>query len=1257
MSDIAARLSAASGDAGWRPGQRSSPTQTADTSASTDAKLPSDNGNSDSAIAAAAAALALRSSVSSSDAIESDMNTARSVSAERAAVGGDTMMRMWNDGLPATTSSTSAAAAQSPAANEESSGRSAAGHDHDGGGGNRASGQRNERNVDFVDESAGLRRDDALGTEAVQPGMVNGPSLVWSYQLQRGRQRPAGASAGGGGAVRHSAAAGGAAARGPAAASSAQTPSRRSRSSGRADTAAAPSASSSAPLFTASTSTSSILPLPPPVGPSLPTIPHILIDPIDVRAGDRGWRNIPDAIRDSIATLMDTTRALSQAQSVVVAALQRRAGHSETAHALSTRASTEQLTQLARYINTDVVRRLDAPCTGHVATTKAMHSVLNRVSTLEAVVEAQDRTLQQAMRDIQSLKAQVKGGDENGSGGSNAKAQSSSSFVTAKSLEARLASLITTLPSHKSLELASASTLESARAHAEALCSTKADVITVRSMANDCEVLSNQLASVRSSVESTPSIIAVKQATSAAVDNALAPLKQQIQALEAQIGNMLGRAADGAAGSSTAAHQQWTGGAAGGVGGRGRAGVAGARMGAGARSVSVHPARRPATAAGPFTSASGIFSGSCCDGDSDNVAANSGGKGTIVLAAEAAVRSRMATISTAIERQVSNLKSDIEKRVTSQIDDLKEEMVGQLTQKASKIELTRAATVRPTSDQVVDMIRSHTSLLEVQLKRKVEGSEVTAMVRKGVVAELQLQGQALLPGVFGVGDVAAASAGVTHQQHAGAGLASAGLLSRPGSGGGAAAALPSSSASAAAAVLPGYDANITSNIITASNLPAIVSALNARIDALAATSAAASASSAHGSAGFEAIDSAAVEDLRNGVADAAAAIDGLKAEVAAVQKQQQQQQHAGASAQTALLSTIGHGAGSGAVDAGAVVSGRWMWKSRQLLPYYSHAHPTPPPSQHQQQQRLAAGTANAAYRGGSNGHDFSSSLLNDSTTILVDASFTGNLNVNDNNTSIANTAVPSGGRGGYAPPPPSAASAAPQSSQYRITGLVNWDLQVVNSAPDLLLWKGGASTAASNAGAATAAAAAATASNSSSKGGEIICVRPGLYKVSMGFFALVPPSITILVNGAPAVSLPARAHVGATVPVPLPLLASSGAAAHVVAHPPRMPSSAAGLHDTTVASDLGVDAADVSHAGGAGLATAAAALTTGTAAAGSSMVGAGAAHGQYILHAHPAGAVGGVTAVHYFALPANARLSVLFAGDTRGQGFIEVAKV
>jgi hypothetical protein len=49
--------------------------------------------------------------------------------------------------------------------------------------------------------------------------------------------------------------------------------------------------------------------------------------------------------------------------------------------------------------------------------------------------------------------------------------------------------------------------------------------------------------------------------------------------------------------------------------------------------------------------------------------------------------------------------------------------------------------------------------------------------------------------------------------------------------------------------------------------------------------------------------------------------------------------------------------------------------------------------------------------------------------------------------------------------------------------------------------------------------------------------------------------------------------------------------------------------------------------------------------------------GGVVVHSHPGGTVGGLSAQQFVSLPAGARLSLAFAGNERGQGFLELSKV
>jgi hypothetical protein len=177
----------------------------------------------------------------------------------------------------------------------------------------------------------------------------------------------------------------------------------------------------------------------------------------------------------------------------------------------------------------------------------------------------------------------------------------------------------------------------------------------------------------------------------------------------------------------------------------------------------------------------------------------------------------------------------------------------------------------------------------------------------------------------------------------------------------------------------------------------------------------------------------------------------------------------------------------------------------------------------------------------------------------------------------------------------SAAAAAP------VRGLVRFDLQPesAGSAADSLLWSAGA-------------------------GEVVVARRAGIYRVEAGVFALSPPALTLLLNGAPVLSTA----------LPLPILADSAGAGRA-------------------ASFLASLAADGGAGDGAPASSAAAPhLAVADAGAGATLDG-----GELVLHRHPAGAVASVGFSTCVALPANAHLSLLFAGRSSGQAYFSLAKV
>ena len=109
----------------------------------------------------------------------------------------------------------------------------------------------------------------------------------------------------------------------------------------------------------------------------------------------------------------------------------------------------------------------------------------------------------------------------------------------------------------------------------------------------------------------------------------------------------------------------------------------------------------------------------------------------------------------------------------------------------------------------------------------------------------------------------------------------------------------------------------------------------------------------------------------------------------------------------------------------------------------------------------------------------------------------------------------------------------------------------------------------------------------------VIAERQGLYKISAGLFACAPPVVVLLVNGAPVATFKA----------------------------PHVDGSSAVTSDGTAHWEV------------------ASAVPAGT-----------------CLLSHPEGTVGGLSILQFVALPAGARVALVYSGDVRGQGFLEITK-
>jgi hypothetical protein len=199
-------------------------------------------------------------------------------------------------------------------------------------------------------------------------------------------------------------------------------------------------------------------------------------------------------------------------------------------------------------------------------------------------------------------------------------------------------------------------------------------------------------------------------------------------------------------------------------------------------------------------------------------------------------------------------------------------------------------------------------------------------------------------------------------------------------------------------------------------------------------------------------------------------------------------------------------------------------------------------------------------------------------------------------------------------------------------GTVLWDTQPVNAngAADMLLWDPGEGD---DDDADDSTAHDRDAGDRLPPSGVITSLRAGLYRVALGFFASSPQSVTLCVNGAPAVTT-----------------------ASAVAAAPALQSAAADANVTydSLLQTSAITATPQSKLAGSGIASDASPASTATATAAPPQT---LINGAAQLHAHPVGSVAGLSLIHFLALPANARLSLRFRGAVRGQGFLEVTKL
>lgn len=396
----------------------------------------------------------------------------------------------------------------------------------------------------------------------------------------------------------------------------------------------------SAPSFSSSGRLPTLLK--PSAPPSLPSIVVSNVDAKDIRAGERGWRNIPDCVRDVLSNNVESTSTLRSATIALAQAVGKRAGFAEVATALNSKASVEQLERLARYVGRDVLGRLSEPCPGHALSVKHCSSLEQDVVRLQAIVEAQDRALVAATRELGALRSAVQRRDAHDVAVESERRSGASLHGVSKEVHQKLIEEALVRAHAQSKEHAESS-LDRAKLHAENLYAKRVDLVDA--LVNDIRVMSNKLQSL--SDDSEP-----RDLRMAKIEASLRRITEEFESQAAQ---------------GTAGLQQ-----------------------------------------------KGIASPSLNPSD-------------IAHAAEVAVRSRMALMSSAYERQTSSLRSDIDKSVKSEIAALREEIESSVKGKLNKTDLIRALSMRPTTEFVKEHVRLELSSLQTIVERKSEKDDVNRL--------------------------------------------------------------------------------------------------------------------------------------------------------------------------------------------------------------------------------------------------------------------------------------------------------------------------------------------------------------------------------------------------------------------------------------------------------------------------------------------------------------------------------------------------
>ena len=391
--------------------------------------------------------------------------------------------------------------------------------------------------------------------------------------------------------------------------------------------------------------------LKPSAPPTLPTIVVCNVEAKDIRAGERGWRNIPDCVRDVLSVNVESTATLRSATIALAQAIGKRAGFAEVASALNSKASVEQLERLARYVGRDVLGRLSEPCPGHSLSMKHCSSLEQDIARLQSIVEAQDRALVAATRELGALRSTLQRKEAHDIAMENERRSGVSLHGVSKEVHQKLIEEALERAHTKAKEH-SESSLEKAKLHSENLYAKRIDLI--EALVNDIRVMSNKLQSLADDSEPRDLRMAKIEASLRRITDDF-----EAQASQAQANESLQK----------------------------------------------------------------------------GVKTSSFGSSDVTHAADAAVKSRMAMLSTAFDRQASSLRSDIDKSVRAELASLREEIEASVKGKLNKTDLIRALSLRPTTDFVKEHVRSELAALQNVVERKVEKDDVYRL--KAEVAQLK----------------------------------------------------------------------------------------------------------------------------------------------------------------------------------------------------------------------------------------------------------------------------------------------------------------------------------------------------------------------------------------------------------------------------------------------------------------------------------------------------------------------------------------